>query len=294
MARGEIGQQQVRARNRAVVQHRAGRVRVVAPVDGVVGAVGIAAPDPLGIAEIAVDVFPAVVNDPAVGQQRGVALVQRAVADLLHVGAVGLHREQVAHDVPVAHAVLGLAGRREQDAAVGQVDRVDVGQAGSERDLPQLGAIRVHFVNVVVVLAIAAHRKQDLRAVEADVGVAGHAVRHFQQRLHLAGCQVDRLQRPAALKAAGVDLAGLEHGLRIMVVLAVLAADDEQQRPAADQGVGRQRLAPQGDELRRQPSDLFPGSLFQCGDQPLEPGDVLAALGFAIRKQGHPVLDRGL
>jgi hypothetical protein len=69
-----------------------------------------------------------------------------------------------------------------------------------------------------------------------------------------------------------------------MVVVAVLGADDEQQRLATDQRMGRQRLAPQGDEFRREASGLFSRGIFQRGSQPLEPGDVLASFGFAIRK----------
>ena len=141
VAGGESADEQLRPGNRAVIEHGARRVRVVAPVDGVVGAVGITDPGALGVAEVAVDVLPAVVDDPAVGQQRRVPFEQRAVPDLLDVGSVGVHREQVAHDVPVAHAVLRLARRAEHDDAVGQVDRIDIADTCPKGQLPQPGSV---------------------------------------------------------------------------------------------------------------------------------------------------------
>ena len=138
-----VASSQLRAGDRPGVEHRAGRVGVVAPVDGVVGAVGIDASRRPGRRRSCGRRIPSGRRGsrPS-GSSDGVALVQRAVADLLDVGAVGVHREQVAHDVPVAHAVLRLAGRGEQDPAVGQVDRVDVGQAGAEGELRQAACRR--------------------------------------------------------------------------------------------------------------------------------------------------------
>ena len=110
---------------------------MVHEVDLVVGAVGVAGPEALGVAEVAIHVLPAVVEDAAVGGQGAVALVERAAPDLVDVRAVAVHPKDIAHDVAVAHAVLRLAGRREGDAAVGQIERVDVGDAGAEGELPE-------------------------------------------------------------------------------------------------------------------------------------------------------------
>jgi len=249
VAGGEVGQQQVRARNRPVVQHRAGRIRVVAPVDGVVGAVGAAAPHALRVAEIAVDVLPAIIDDPAVGQQRGVAFVQRAVTDLLHVGTVGFDRKQVAHDVPVAHAVFGLARGGEEDLAAGQIDGVDVAHAGAERQLHQARAVGVQLVDVVIVLPVAAQGDEDLAAVEVHVRVADHALRDLQERLDAGlavGPQLDALQRPAPLEAARVDLPGLEHRLRVVVIGAILLAHDKEDWLADEDRAGAEGLAVRG------------------------------------------------
>ena len=119
--------------------HRAGRGGVVAPIDRVAGAVRIDRPERLGVAEVAVHVFPAVVEDASVGHQRAVAFEERALADLVDVGAVGLHAEEVGHDVPVAHAVLRLARGGEHDRAVRQVKRIEIIHVPRERELAEPG-----------------------------------------------------------------------------------------------------------------------------------------------------------
>ena len=170
------------AGNRPGLDLRPRRGRVVAVVDRVVRAVGIASPEPLGIAEIAVHVLPAIVDHPPVGQHRAVPFVQRAVADLPEVGPVGADGKQVAHDVPVAHAVLGLAGRGEEDAAVRQVERIDVGNARAARELSQSAAVGMDLVKVIVVLAVAAHGQEDRPAVVAHLRIAGDALGEIDQR----------------------------------------------------------------------------------------------------------------
>jgi hypothetical protein len=55
---------------------------------------------------------------------------QSAAADLMDVGALAFHPEQVAHDVAVAQAILRLAGGGEDDASVWQIDQIDVVDLG--------------------------------------------------------------------------------------------------------------------------------------------------------------------
>ena len=293
VARGERGQQPFGAGDRPVVEHGAGGVRVITPVHGVVGAVGIDGPDALGVAEVAIDVLPAVVDHAAVGQQRRVPLVQRAVADLLDVGPVRLHHEQVAHDVPVAHAELGLPRGSEQDPPVGKVDRVDVGDAAVERELLQARPVGVHLVDVVVVLPVPPHREKDLAPVEADLDVARHALGHLQQRGDLAAPgEVDRLDRPAAREAARVDLARLEHRGRVVVVRAVLTAHHEHQRPAAHQRVGDQGLAAQRLQLGPEPLELLGCGAGGLLPEPIQASQVVAPAGVALAAGRGQVADR--
>ena len=272
------GHEPLGAGDRPGVEHRTRAVCAVAPVDGRVGPVGTHAPHALGVAEVAVHVLPAVVQHPAVGRQRSVALVQRAVPDLMNVRSVGVHHEQVAHDVPVAHAILGLPRGSEEDAAVGQVDGVDVGDTRAERKLHQVPAVGADLIYVIVVLRVPPHREEDPAAVEADVGVASDSPGCIHQRGHLAAAaEIDPLHGPAALKLRRVDLARLEHRGRVVVVLPILVADHEQDRPAADQRVSRQGLAPQHGELLFQPGGrLVALGLLSLTLDLFEPGQVLS------------------
>ena len=127
------------------VDHAAGGRRVVAPVDFMLRAVGVRDPDALRVAEVAVDVFPAVVDDASVGKERGMSFKERAFADLLDVGAVRVHLVEVAHDVAVAHAVFRLAGRGEDDFARRKIDGVDIAGALDEGEL----AVSVDLLQVV-------------------------------------------------------------------------------------------------------------------------------------------------
>ena len=157
---------------------------------------------------------------------------QRAVPDLLDVGPVGVHREQVAHDVPVAHAVLRLARRTEHDPIVRQVDRIDVRDPRAERQLPQPAAVRVHLVNVVVVRRVPAASKTPALAREMDVDVPGDA-----RGAPPATCESSH-RRPKSIvrialpprKLGRVDLAGLEHRLRVVMVRRILRPHHEDNR----------------------------------------------------------------
>ena len=307
MAGGEGADHLLRAGDGAGFQLRPRRLGAVAVIDDMVGAVGIGRPQALRIAEIAIDILPAVVDHAAVGQQRGVSLVQRAVADLLDVGPVGLHREEVAHDVPVAHAVLGLAGRREEDLAVGQVDRVDVGDARAEGQLLQVRAVGMDLVEVVIVAGVHSHREEDVLAVEADVGIPHDALGHLVERgrggggcggrfgirsgLRRESGQIDRFQRAPAAEAAGVDLAGLKHRLGVVMIGCVLGPHDEQQRLAGQQGVGEQGLATQGFELLLKLRCLGTVRRPDLAFDAIQPGQILPAVGVAIREGGNQVVD---
>ncbi len=273
VARGERGDEPLRAGDRPGVDHPAGRGRVVSPQEGVVRAVRAAEPHALGVAEVAVHVFPPVVHDGPVGHEGGMPLVERAVAHLVHVGPAGVHPEEVAHDMAVAHAELGLAGGGEDDAAVGQVARVDVRdpvEGGQGMEASAVGARRVRrpaalrliaraagllacrarpqvqFVDGVVVARLAADGEEDPLPAEVDVRVAGDAVGHLEQGLDAAAAgQVQQFDGSGALELAGVDLPVLEHRGRVVMVRAVLPADDEEDGMVADQGVGKQGLAGQ-------------------------------------------------
>ena len=101
---------------------------------------------------------------------------QCALSDLVNVGTVCLHTEQIGHDVPVAHAELGLARGGEHDIAVWQVQRVDIDDARLAGNLPEPRPIGLDFVKVVVVIDVFTEGKNDFFAVEMDIGIANTAL----------------------------------------------------------------------------------------------------------------------
>ncbi len=238
VTRAQDRDRQMGLRKRPRIDHAPWAGRVVAPIETVPGSVRIADPKPLRVAEVAVDIFPPVIQDPAVRHQGGVAFEERGFADLPDVRAVGLHAVKIAHDVAVAHAVLGLTRCGEKDIAVRQPNRIDIRNARIRGELPHLRAVRLHRIDMVVVLPALAHGKHDPSRVVADVGIADRRVRAGrEQRSDGAAPDVEQLESAFRIIAAGVDLPSLEHCFGIVVVGAVLLARHKQNRLAGQQRI---------------------------------------------------------
>jgi hypothetical protein len=70
--------------------------------------------------------------------------------------------------------------------------------------------------------------------------------------------KINRLQRPASLEqvgvrshaAVGIQFAGMEERVNGMIVAFIVVPDDEQDRLAADERIGDQRLASQAKKVR--------------------------------------------
>jgi len=127
MARAENTHNFFRARDGPGIDNTAGRPRIVAPIDRLICAVRIHRPKPLGIPEIAIHILPAIVEYSSVRHERRMALVQRALSNLMDVGSISIHPKKVAHNVTVTHAILRLTRRRENDAVIRQVQRIKIG-----------------------------------------------------------------------------------------------------------------------------------------------------------------------
>ena len=182
-------------------------------------AVGVACPESLRVAEVAVHVLPTVVEHATVGKDRGVSLEERGDADLVDVRAVRLHAVEVAHDVAVAHAVLRVARGREHDVAIRQEDGIDVAHALRTRELPEARAVRVHDIDMVVIGASIAHGEHDSFPVPVHLRVADGPsllLRHDHARRARRG--IPRLERALRVVAPLVDLAALEERRRVVVV----------------------------------------------------------------------------
>jgi hypothetical protein len=148
---------------------------------------------------VAIDVFPAGVQHAAVGQDGG---------RILGEGAGGQHPDTVAvRAAPVEHGRLGeeaadpaiAAAGTEHDVAIGQVRRLDIVERPVGK-LPELAAVGVDLVQVVMAAAGLAVREQDFPAVVMDHRVANGAAGIVQQRHQLAGAHV-QFQQPAAVGA---------------------------------------------------------------------------------------------
>jgi hypothetical protein len=158
-----------------------------------------------------------------------VAFKEGVAADLMDVCPVRIHLEEIPHDVPVALAVFGLPGGAEHDLTVREIERIYVGNAFSEGELGKPAAIRVHFIDVVVVALVSPHGEKDFVAVKANVRIAHDTFGQPEQSPCLAApAEINALQSAAAAKAACVDLVRLKHGGGGVMILFVLMADDVQ------------------------------------------------------------------
>lgn len=191
MTGAERGNDLVGTGNDAGIHHGARRPGIVAVVESMTGAVRINGPEAEGGAEMTIHVLPAVVEDAAVRHQRGMALKQNVVSDLDQIPSLGIHAEQVAHDVAVAVTVLGLTRRGDNDVAVGQKHGIDVADFLTMGELAEIRAVDVDGVDVVVVLDVVPHREDDLAPVEVKLGVAGNAVGNGENRPGFTRGEVD-------------------------------------------------------------------------------------------------------
>ena len=112
--------------------------------------------------------------------------------------------------------------------------------------LPLADAIAIFFIEPLLVTLLSAlffgeaiHWRRISAIGLGFIGgadqVSGDALGYFEQGSDPAAvAEVDRFHGGGAGEAAGVDLAGLEHGGRVVVVRLILTADHEQQRAAAE------------------------------------------------------------
>jgi len=155
-------------------------------------AVGIHGPHGLGDPRALVDIFPAVVHDPAVIQHHGAEFADRTAAELFDVRAVRLHavqhRSHQGSRAAAEHGVFG-AGRGEDDLAIRQITRMNVvGVPGRvpagrllrlvrrrEGDLAKARAVGVHFPNAKPGAGILAKIKEDLPGIQRQADLANEA-----------------------------------------------------------------------------------------------------------------------
>ena len=181
-------------------------------------------------------------------------LEERALADLVDVSPVGLHAEQIRHDVPVAAAILRLAGRGKRDRVIREVKRVEVVHFPRKGKLVQTGPIAADFVEVVAVGDIRAHRKDHALPIEMNFGITHHALGSLQQRPHRAVLgKVNQLEGTPrrVLPIVVFTLGAGEESGRVMMVPAILPADHKEDRLTTDERIGHEGFALQTGEISR-------------------------------------------
>ena len=101
--------------------------------------------------------------------------------------------------------------------------------------------------------------------------------------------EVDRPQRPAALKAARIDRSRLEHGLGVVMISLVLSASDEEDRMVSDHRIGDQGALLQGLEGNAGGLSFCRGAGLEPGLQARQLGSEGCAEGVALAEGRHKV-----
>ena len=211
------------SRNAASVHHRRREIGVVPVKFRLAGAVDVHREERLRVNLPAVVVIPTGVNDATVLDDLRVVdryLVDRNAAE---EAALRVARVKVRNLRPPAVGDLRATGRAEEEIAVREVNRLNVGDAETERDLTRLFRFNIVFVEVEIVFREAlAHRENDSFAVPRDVGVANRAVRRrnenlvFERSVRLEGREAKLAARFAVDAEVEVGFVGNVFGVGVM------------------------------------------------------------------------------
>ena len=166
----------------------------------------------------------------------------------MDVRPIRFHAEEIAHDVPVAHAVLGLARGRKGNVVIRQVQGIDVGHARRPGQLTQARAVRLDLVDMVVLALVPAHGEENSFPGKVDLRIPHHTGALDQGR-GLPRGHVEDPQRAWATEFAGVDLAGLENGSGVVVIRWVLRPAHVENAQLAEGRVGEQNARAEGRDI---------------------------------------------
>ncbi len=188
----KAGHHFVRARDRLGVNHHDAGVEVAIP--GHLGrAVGIGDPEMVIVDLAAIDVFPARIEDAAIGQRPGCVILLVVAGDGADVPAIGVATVQDG-DLRKPAVDPALAARRdENDVAVGKVGGLDI-IVGAIGKLPQAAAVGIDFVKVVLLRATFAIAEEDLPAFVVNLRVTHTTARVIKERAELAGGQAPTIE----------------------------------------------------------------------------------------------------
>ena len=268
---GEAGDDLVRARDGLGVDHDDAGVEVAVP-GHLGGAVGVGGPEMVVVDLAAIHVFPARVEEAAVGQRPGgvvVFVVAGDGADVAAVGVAAVHDRDLGE--PAVDPALAARGD-EDDVAVRQIGGLDI-VVGAVGELAQAGAIGIDLVEVILLRAALAIAEEDLLAVVMDLGVADAAARVIEQGSELVGGEVQAVELGAFPPCLAIRVVGViaEVGIPMAVGLVQLArGEDEVVHPGHRAGA---ELVEQG------------GSLVLQSPVPRAASVTVASLASAVRAE---------
>ena len=185
----------LRLRDRLGIDHDRGGMHV-AVIDHLAGPIRVRGPKVMIVHLRTVDVFPSLIQQASVGQRprRVVVLeIRRNGADVRTVCVAAVQHGHLGQ--PALDPTIAAAGY-EDDPVVGQVTGLEV-VMGAVGQLPQIRAIHIDFVEVIVGRFCFAVRKEDLLSVIMDDGIAHRSLGILEDRRHLAGSQFQPAQLPA-------------------------------------------------------------------------------------------------
>src|SRR5207302_612692 len=104
-------------------------------------------------------------KNAAIAQDAGLEVRARGERDLLDAAAIAVHdKERFGALFVILLQVTGPVGA-EDDPAIGQIGAAEIVE-GAVRELPETGAVHIHFVHVEPIFAVAAHSEEHLLTIE--------------------------------------------------------------------------------------------------------------------------------
>ena len=237
------------AGDRAPLGQDVGPDRLVPPERLGIGPVGVHRPERLNAPQGFIGVFPAGVQNPAVGEHRGEVFrlaVGRDDVDVLAVGVAAGHGERVGH----RHAadITVLTARTEDNLPFGGVDRVKV-VVVAVGQLLEIGTVEIALVQVERFFPLRLEAEQKLFGVVRQVGTPEAPLVPGQNVLNLAaGVQADDQHAAARGRHIAVAVTGLVPPLvgRVPRFPVRVGVVDQNHLVEVDQGVFKDNAALDG------------------------------------------------
>ena len=133
--------------------------------------------------------------------------------------------------------------------------------------LPQLAAIHADRIDVVVILYVLTHGKDNGVTVEVELDVTCDPLGNGENRPDVTRSQVNRLDGSRSDKAVRIALIVLKHGFRRMVIRTILGTLDVQDRVLGYERISQQRATLESREFSTYRIELVGRGVFSSALQ---------------------------